>query len=178
MLIQLDGYESYLNALKKIDTKGQIREVVSPTIDQELGSFVKNHFNDSFKTHFNQNADRWQMGKGSAKERRKLFTVWTCDAVAALMKRPDIIRRSFRGTGVGIDVEGKMRHFVRFPGFATYQPPTKDEEHIEDILTEKEIERLEKKEIKFQAKEKKRKAKEKENKKRKRAKLRMKKLNS
>ena len=71
-----------------------------------------------------------------------------------------------------------MRHFLRFPGFETYQPPTKDEEHIEDILTEKEIEKMEKKEIRFQANQKKRKAKEKENKKRKRAKSRMKKLNS
>ena len=174
-----------MNALKKIDTKGQIREVVSPgdctdlcsTIDQELGSFVKSHFNDSFNSHFRQNPDRWQKGKVPARERRRLFTVWTCDAVAELMKRPDIIRRSFRGTGVGIDIEGKMRHFVRFPGFETYEPPTKDEQHIDDILTRKEIEKLEKKERKFQEM-KKRKAKDKEDKKRKRAKERMKKLNS
>ena len=59
-LLQLDGYESYLNSLKKIDVNGQIRKVVSPgdctdlcsTIDQELGSFVKIHFNDSFKKDF------------------------------------------------------------------------------------------------------------------------------
>ena len=90
MLIQVDGYESYLTPLKKIDTKGQIREGISPgyctdscsTIDQELKSFVKSHFNDSFKTHFNQNADRWQTGKVSFEESRKLFTVWTWDAVA------------------------------------------------------------------------------------------------
>ena len=48
------------------------------------------------------------MGKVPARERRRLFTFWSCDAVEALMQRPDIIRRAFRGTGVGIDIEGKM----------------------------------------------------------------------
>ena len=96
------------------------------------------------------------MGKISAKERRKLFTVWTCDAVAALMKRPDIIRRAFRGMGVGIDVEGKMIDHIRFPGFETYEPPKIDEEHVEDLLTEEKIKNLEKIEIEFQKKKKKR----------------------
>ena len=90
------------------------------------------------------------MGKVSAKERRKLFTVWTCDAVAALMKRPDIIRRAFRGTGVGIDIEGKMKENLRFPGFDTCVPPEKDEEHLNDLLTKEEIEEMEEREAKFQ----------------------------
>ena len=45
-----------------------------------------------------------------------------------------ISRRAFRGTGVGIDIDGKMKNFLRFPGFETYVPPEKDEEHIEEIL--------------------------------------------
>ena len=48
-LLQLDGYESYLNAIDEIDVNGQINEGVSPgdctdlssTIDQEIGSFIK-----------------------------------------------------------------------------------------------------------------------------------------
>ena len=184
ILLQLDGYESYLNAIKKIDTDGHIREVVSPgdctdlcsTVDQELGSFVKKEFNKSFQSHFEKQPDRWQMGKVSAKERRKLFTVWTCDAVAALMKRHDIIRRAFRGTGVGIDIEGKMKENLRFPGFETYVPPEKDEEHLNDLLTKEEIEEMEKREAKFQEEKKKRKRKEREEKKRKRAKERAQKM--
>ena len=184
ILLQLDGYESYLNAIKKIGTYGHIREVVSPgdctdlcsTVDQELGSFVKKEFNKSFQSHFEKQPDRWQMGKVSAKERRKLFTVWTCDAVAALMKRPDIIRRAFRGTGVGIDIEGKMKENLRFPGFDTYVPPEKDEEHLNDLLTKEEIEEMEKREAKFQEEKKKRKRKEREEKKRKRAKERAQKM--
>ena len=112
ILLQLDGYESYLNAIKKVDVDGHIKEAVSPgdctdlssTIEQEVGSFVKDVFNTSFRADVQSRPDDWQMGKVSAKERRKLFTIWTCDAVAALMKRPDIIRRAFRGTCVGIDV--------------------------------------------------------------------------
>ena len=48
--------------------------------------------------------------------------------VETLMKRRDIILRAFRGTGVGIDVEGKERGSIRFPGFETYVLPEKDEE--------------------------------------------------
>ena len=122
VLLQLDGYESYLNALKKIDVNGQLREVVSPgdctdlcsTIDQELGNFVKIHFNDSFKNDFRRRPDDWQMGNVPAKERRRLFTFWSCDAVEALMQRPDIIRRAFRGTGVGIDIERKYCRIFDF----------------------------------------------------------------
>ena len=148
--MQLDGYESYLNALNKIDVNGQIRDVVSPgdctdlssTVDQELGSFVKIGFNDAFKEGFRKRPDDWQMGRVSAKKRRILFTRWTCDGVEALMKREDIIRRAFRGTGVGIDIEGKMIAHIRFPGFETYEPPTKDEEHLIEILTKNEIKEL------------------------------------
>ena len=180
ILLQLDGYESYLNALKKIDIDGHIREAVSPgdctdlcsTVDQEVGSFVKNHFNNSFQTDFRNRPDDWQTGKIPAKERRKLFTIWTCDAVAALMQRRDIIRRAFRGTGVGIDIDGKMQNFLRFPGFETYVPTEKDEEHIEEVLTTTEIQKLEKKEIQYQERKKKRKKKKKIKEKRKRSKKR------
>ena len=125
ILLQLDGYESYLNALKKVDINGHIREVVSTgdctdlcsTIDQELGSCVKAHFNNAFQTDFRKRPDAWQTGKVPAKERRKLFTIWTCDAVAALMQRPEV-------------------------------PPEKEEDHIDEVLTEKEIQKLEKEEMK------------------------------
>ena len=120
--------------------------LIFSTIDQELGSFVKTHFNNAFQTDFRKRLDAWQTGKVPARERRKLFTIWTCDAVAALMQRRDIIRRAFRGTGVGIDIDGKMKNFLRFPGFETYVPPEKDEEHIEEVLTTTEIQKLEKKE--------------------------------
>ena len=59
------------------------------------------------------------------------------------MQRRDIIRRAFRGTGVGIDIDGKMKNFLRFPGFETYVPPEKEEDHIDEVLTEKEIQKLE-----------------------------------
>ena len=36
-------------------------------------------------------------------------------------------RRAFRGTGVGIDIEGKMKENLRFPGFDTDVPPEKEE---------------------------------------------------
>ena len=65
-----------------------------------------------------------------------------------------------------------MRHMVRFPGFETYAPPEKEEEHMEEILSESEIKTLEKKEMKYQEKQKKRKKQQKEDKKRKRAKTR------
>ena len=150
-LLQLDGYESYLNALKSIDTDGHIKEVVSPgdctdlystirgycyqrliyllkcmgfflrilfyryyLIDQEVGSFIKQHFNKAFRRHFKANPDRWQLGKVPARERRQLFTVWVGDAVDALMERRDIITRAFRCTGVGIDIDGKERDHQRY----------------------------------------------------------------
>ena len=50
------------------------------------------------------------------------------------MKREDIIRRAFRGTGVGIDIEGNTIAHIRFPGFETYEPPTKDEAHLDEFL--------------------------------------------
>ena len=132
---------------------------------------MKTHFNNAFQTDFRKRPDAWQTGKVPAKERRKLFTIWTCDAVAALMQRPDIIRRAFRGTGVGIDIDGKMKNSLRFPGFETYVPPEK-EDHIDEVLTEKEIQKLEKKEMKNKERQKKRKKQQKEKEKRKRAKKR------
>ena len=88
------------------------------------------------------------------------------------MQRPHIIRRAFRGTGVGIDIDGKMKNLLRFPGFETYVPPEKEEEHIEEVLTENEIQKLEQKEIKYQERQKKRKKKKKHKEKRNRAKKR------
>ena len=67
------------------------------------------------------------------------------------------IRRAFRGTGVGIDIEGKMLTHIRFPDIETYKPPTKDEEHVNVLLTEDEIKALEQAEIEYQKKKKKRK---------------------
>ena len=64
------------------------------------------------------------------------------------MQRPDIVRRAFRGTGVGTDIDGKMKNFLRCPGFETYFPPEKEEDHIDELLTEKEILKLEKEEMK------------------------------
>ena len=84
---------------KEIDEDGQINEAVSPgdctdlcsTIDQEIGSFVKAEFNKAFMIHFKADPDRWAAGRVSARERRKLFTVWTCDVVDALMKASDFL---------------------------------------------------------------------------------------
>ena len=73
---------------------------------------MKAEFNKAFMIHFKADPDRWAEGRVSARERRKLFTVWTCDAVEALMKRRDIILRAFRGTGVGIDRKGKRKHQI------------------------------------------------------------------
>jgi len=170
ILLQLDGYESYLNAINEVDVNGQILEAVSPgdctdlgsTIDQEIGSFIKTDFNKSFKTDFKRRPDDWQLGKVSTKERRILFTKWTCDAVEKLMSRRDIIRRAFRGTGVGIDAEGKMKEYIRYPGFESHIPPEFDEEHEVEELTKKEVEELEKKEEKYQKEKKKRKMKAKD----------------
>ena len=92
--------------------------------------------------HFRANADRWQEGRFPARQRRKLFAIWVCDAVDALMIRRDIITRAFRGTGVGIDVDGIERMHIRFPAFDTYVPPSKNEEYLIDPLTKKEIDAL------------------------------------
>ena len=54
----------------------------------------------------------------------------------------DIIRRAFRATGVGIDIDGIMKNHIKFPNFATYVPPEKDEEHNDDLLTKAEIDLL------------------------------------
>ena len=86
------------------------------------------------------------------------------------MQRPDIIRRAFRGTGVDIDIDGKMKHFLRFPGFDTYVPPEKEEDHIDEVLTEKEILKLEKEEMKKRERQKKQKEKKKKQRAKKRAK--------
>ena len=53
-----------------------------------------------------------------------------------------IISRAFRGTGVGIDIEGIEKQHIRFPNFETYVPPEKDEEHLDDPLTKEEIKLL------------------------------------
>ena len=70
------------------------------------------------------------------------------------MQRPDIIRRAFRGTGVGIDIDEKMKPFLRFPGFDTYVPAEKEEDHIDEVLIEKEIQKLEQEGIKCKERQK------------------------
>ena len=170
ILLQLDGYESYLNAIKKIDVDGHINEVTNPgdttdlcsTIDQELGAIIKKDFTATFDENFEEDPDRWIKGEVSARERRRLFTFWTCDAIAKLMSRRDIIRRAFRATGVGIDIDGIMRHHIKFPHFATYVPPEKDEEHNDELLTVAEIDLLAAQEKKFQEELKKKRKKQKD----------------
>ena len=103
---------------------------------------MKDHFNDSFNKNFRANPDRWAKAEVPAAERRRLFTVWVGDAVDALMQRRDIIRRAFRGRGVGIDIEGKEKRSLRFPGY--------DQE-----LSTSEIESMQKREEKYQTAKKK-----------------------
>ena len=52
-------------------------------------------------------------------------------------------------------------HNVRYPGFVSYIPPERDEEHEIEELTEQEIQALEKKEAKLQKRIKKTKTKRK-----------------
>ena len=66
------------------------------------------------------------------------------------MSRRDIIRRAFRATGVGIDIDGIMKLHIRFPNFETYVPPEKDEVHNDDPLTKAEVDVLAAMEKKFQ----------------------------
>ena len=105
---------------------------------------MKDHFNASFSKDFREFPDRWQKGKIPAHERRKLFTVWVGDAVDALMLRRDIIRRAFRGTGVGIDVEGKEKGCLRLPRYETYEGPEIDGEHNDSELTDAELKAMQK----------------------------------
>ena len=77
---------------------------------------------------------------------------------------------------MGIDIEGKMLTHIRFPSFATYKPPTKDEEHMDELLTEDEMKTLEQVEIEYQKEKKKRKKVERDEGMRKRAKERAQKL--
>ena len=92
------------------------------------------------------------------------------------MERRDIIRRAFRGTGVGIDGEGKMKDYIRFPGFQSYVPPEIDEEYEVADFTEEEIKAMEKQEEKFQKQIKKRKQQAKDKAIRERAKKRARKI--
>ena len=102
--------------------------------------------------------------------------MWVGEAVDALMLRRDIIRRTFRGTGVGIDVEGKEKGCLRFPGYETYEGPEIDEEHNDSELTDAKIKVMQKKEEKFQKRKKRKLAKQREEAKRKRTMLRVNKL--
>ena len=77
----------------------------------------------------------------------------------------------FQRNWVGIDINGKIKNFLRFPGFETYVLPEK-EDHIDEVLTEKEIQILEKKEMKNKERQKKRGKKQKEKEEWKRAKKR------
>ena len=49
-----------------------------------------------------------------------------------------------------------LKSFLRFPGFETYVPHEKEEEHIEDVITESEINALEKNGKKTKKKDKRR----------------------
>ena len=75
---------------------------------------------------------------------------------------------------MGIDIEGKMLTHIRFSGFETYEPPTKDEEHVDELLTEDEIKALEQVELEYQKEKKKRKKVERDGDMRERAKKRAK----
>ena len=57
------------------------------------------------------------------------------DAADALMQRRDIIRWAFHGTGVCIDIEGKEKSCLRFPGYNTYEGPIIDEDHNDRELS-------------------------------------------
>ena len=63
--------------------------------------------------------------------------------------------------------------WIRFPGFESYIPPERDEEHQPEELTEQEIQALEEKEKKLQKQLKKRKKEAKEKAMRERAKKQM-----
>ena len=126
------------------------------------------------KKDFQRRSDDWQMRRVPARERRRLFTFWSCGAVEGPMQRPDIIRRAVRWTGVRIDIEGKLLTHIRFPGFETYEPPTKDEEHVDELFTEDEIKALEQVELEYQKEKKKRKKVERDGDMRERAKKRAK----
>ena len=65
-----------------------------------------------------------------------------------------------------------MKNFLRLTGFETYVLPEKEEDHIDEVLTEKEIQKLEKKEMKNKERQNDGKRKNKEKEKRKRAKKR------
>ena len=91
-----------------------------------------------------------------------MFGKWCGDAVDELMKKGDIIRRAFRGTAVGIDIDGIEKGNIRFLGFATYVPPEKDEVHNDDLFTEAEIKELAKREEKYQKDKRKREKEEKD----------------
>ena len=71
---------------------------------------------------------------------------------------------------MGIDIEEKMLTHIRFPSFETYKPPTKDEEDMDELLTEDEMKTLEQVEIEYQKEKKKRKKVERDEGMRKRAK--------
>ena len=92
------------------------------------------------------------------------------------MERRDIIRWAFRGTGVGIDGEGKMKDYITFPDFQSYVPPEIDEEYEVADFTEEEINAMEKQEEKFQKPIKKRKQQAKDKAIRERAKKRTRKI--
>ena len=66
------------------------------------------------------------------------------------MTRRDLIRRAFEATGVGIDIDGIMKNHIKFPNFATYVPPEKDEEHNDDLLTKADLDVLIAQEKKFE----------------------------
>ena len=128
---------------------------------------MKDHFNDPFNKNFRANLDRWAKGEVPAAERRRLFTVWVGDAVDALIGGISFAELSKEQEG--IDIEGKEKRSLRFPGYDTYEGPNIDEEHNDRDLSTADIDAMQKKEVKFQKAKKKRMREEKDGTKRKRA---------
>ena len=148
--MQIDGYGSLLNAIEKVDTYGQIKEVVSPpqctdlcsTVDSNLGVIVKKGVQKRWTQHFNANSDAWMTGTFTASQRRILFTHMIGDSVEDLLQnKRDCIRTAFERCGVCIDINGKRKDRIKFPRFESYVPPAKDEKQQEK-LTKEEIDNL------------------------------------
>ena len=159
VLLQCDGYESFLNALKKCDTEGQIRELISPgdctdlcsMPDCDVGAFVKNLVDKEFEKDYKAKLSDYITGKVTARQMRTFYTHAVAKAVRELYtNHKDMVVRAFQKTGVMIDLDGYEKQLIKVPRFDTYEPPEKDEPHEEEDLTPEEIDELEKKEIAFQ----------------------------
>ena len=156
ILLQCDGYESFLNALATVDTKGQIRELVSPgdcsdlcsMPDCEVGAFITKKVDKEFEDDYQKRVDDYVSGKVTARNMRVFYTHAIDRAVSDLYKNhKDMVKRAFQKTGVLIDINGYDKHLIRVPNFLTYKPPEYDEELREDDFTKEEIKQMEKREV-------------------------------